>query len=397
MRRALMSCVIVVVAVVVQLTVLNRLPLPGGAPPDLVLLAVVALALTGGSMQGMVLGFAAGLALDIAPPASHVIGQYALVLCLVGYLCGKLAGELDRSVWFPLAAVAGGAVGGAALYAAVGMILGDPRITWPAMRHVLPPSVIYDVLLSPFVLYGMMRAARWVTGAARGRDGALPVGQLAGQARAIGQARAPGVAPSGTPVAAPRLRLSAQRQPDGWIGGARLPAWRHAASQAQRERPGQLASHGRGGHGRGGLRSLRFGGDRHGRPPHRAGQGHGIAGSPARGGPRSSGGQARVRFGARRGDGVFGGGSLIGRQGGAGRTGAGRTGAGRSGSGRGASPRFRRKLGATQLGGSSFSGSSLGGKSLSGKSLGGRRSAIARLRRGRSTVWRIGGKRTGGY
>ena len=59
------------------------------------LFAVVALALTGGPLPGLLTGFLAGLALDVAPPASHAIGQYALVFCVVGYACGRLAGLGD--------------------------------------------------------------------------------------------------------------------------------------------------------------------------------------------------------------------------------------------------------------------------------------------------------------
>ena len=46
----------------------RRAPLPGGVAPDLVLLVVVALALSSGPMPGLITGFCAGLALDIAPP-----------------------------------------------------------------------------------------------------------------------------------------------------------------------------------------------------------------------------------------------------------------------------------------------------------------------------------------
>ena len=73
MRRLLISCAVVAVALLAQLTFINRLALPGGTGPDLVLLAVVALALTGGPLPGMLTGFLAGLALDVAPPASHTI------------------------------------------------------------------------------------------------------------------------------------------------------------------------------------------------------------------------------------------------------------------------------------------------------------------------------------
>ena len=160
MRRFLLSVVLVLVALVLQLTVLDRLPLPGGVTPDLVLLVVVALALSNGPLAGTITGFAAGLALDIAPPASHLIGVYALVLCLVGYFCGRVAADLESTVLLPLAASAVGAAGGAALYAGLGILLGDPDVTGQAVRHVLPETVLYDVLLSPFVLYAVALASR---------------------------------------------------------------------------------------------------------------------------------------------------------------------------------------------------------------------------------------------
>jgi len=78
-------------AVIVQLTVVNRLPLPGGIAPDLVLLLVTAVAVCTGPMTGLLTGFAGGLALDIAPPATHYAGEYALVFCLAGYFAAKVA------------------------------------------------------------------------------------------------------------------------------------------------------------------------------------------------------------------------------------------------------------------------------------------------------------------
>src|SRR5216683_5201470 len=151
----------------------------------------------------------------------------------------------------------------------------------------------------------------------------------AAQVRARVQGRAPGHPQP------PRLRLSAQR-PDGRTDGGRSATWRAAASQPTRERPGQRGGHGR----RGGLRSLRFGGDLHGSPL--GGPGHGVGGGSARGGQGNRNGAARVRFGGRRGDGVFGGGSrgggsVTGRQAAARRPGA--------------SPRFRRRPGDGSVGG----------------------------------------------
>ena len=52
MRRAAFSTGLLLLAILVQLTVFDNLRLPGGAGPDLVLVVVVALALTGGPLEG---------------------------------------------------------------------------------------------------------------------------------------------------------------------------------------------------------------------------------------------------------------------------------------------------------------------------------------------------------
>ena len=80
LRRALVPLAFLVLAVLAQVTMVNRLPLPGGASPDLVLLVVTALAVTGGPVPGMLAGFAGGLALDLAPPVSDLAGEYGLRL-----------------------------------------------------------------------------------------------------------------------------------------------------------------------------------------------------------------------------------------------------------------------------------------------------------------------------
>jgi rod shape-determining protein MreD len=309
MRRFLLPVVLLLVALVVQLTVFDRLPLPGGVAPDLVLLVVVALALNSGPMTGMICGFCAGLALDIAPPSGHLIGLYALVFCLLGYLCGLVSAELESSVLLPLAASAVGAAAGAALYAAVGIVLGNPDVTGPAVRHVLPLSVLYDVLLSPFVLFGVAlayRLAARLTGAVR------PSREPAAARTAAGL---------GTPALlagrAPRLRAVATRPQDGWIGGG---GWLAASAELARTRPvsvrlnfggirtaatpapAKSASTGNG------VARVRFGGSRTAATPARAKSAGGVtrvrfggsrtAATPAR--AKSAGGVTRVRFGGSR-------------------------------------------------------------------------------------------------
>jgi len=239
-RRILLATAAILAAVLVQVTVLNNVPFPGGAGPNLVLVAVVAMALAAGPRDGAIIGFAAGLALDIAPPASGLLGQSALVFCLVGYGCGRLRLALERSAWLPLAGVALGATAGEALYALTGVIFGDPDVTWQAVRQVLPAAIFYDLLISPFVLYAVALAgayARWGTDSApagllSGRElAASGAGLLAGGAG--GAVRDTGAGRS------PRLRAAGHRA-DGWIGGGRDQPGQRTGPWVDRPRPLRL-------------------------------------------------------------------------------------------------------------------------------------------------------------
>jgi len=208
-RKALAALILVIAlfaAVVVQLTVVNRLPLPDGAAPDLVLLLVAAIAVFTGPVTGAVVGFAGGLALDIAPPAAHYAGQDALVFCLVGYAAARVVrviwnttGERDPIITFTVMATAVAA--GEAGKAALGMMLSDPDVTRAAVTRVLPTAILYDLLLAPFVYWLVAFVAR----------GAVTWGTSRERAPVPGFGRAGRLAPvfrQASAGAAPRLRLA---------------------------------------------------------------------------------------------------------------------------------------------------------------------------------------------
>jgi rod shape-determining protein MreD len=225
--RGLISSVVVAVAVVVQLTVVDRIAFPGGAGPNLVLLAVAALALAGGPLTGLLIGFWGGLALDVAPPGSHFTGQNALVFCLIGYACGLLAdhssgdssADQGHTALFEIVVTAAGAVCGEALVALLGVMLSDPRVTWPAITHVLPAAVAYDVLLSPFVLYAAAASLRLAGTRGEGR----PVGWSASQVRTPVPGANQGAIRQLAAGNGPRLRLSDRDKGPGAIRGPRGP------------------------------------------------------------------------------------------------------------------------------------------------------------------------------
>ena len=230
MLRGLISIAAVAFAVIVQLTIVDRIAFPGGTGPDLVLLAVAALALASGPLAGALIGFCAGLAMDVAPPGSHFVGQDALVFCLIGYACGLAADpparegapEEGHTALFEIMVTAIAAVCGEALAGLLGAMLSDPRVTWPAIKHVLPVAVVYDVLLCPFVLYAVAAALR--------------LAGTPGRARATAPSLRAAPGPSGLAHPTPRLRLSQSGRGGGLIGSA------GSAARARRAGPWPSAS-----------------------------------------------------------------------------------------------------------------------------------------------------------
>ncbi|MCP9959022.1 MULTISPECIES: rod shape-determining protein MreD [Streptomyces] len=160
-NRILLSSTLVTVALVVQVSVLARLQLPG-AVPDLLLLTVLGLSMVYGHVGGALVGFGAGLLADLAPPADHAVGRYALVLCVVGYVAGLTRPETGqpRSAAGPMAVVAAAAVGSTLLYAGVGALVGDTGARHVGLVSLILTAVVYDLLLTPFTLPWIMALAR---------------------------------------------------------------------------------------------------------------------------------------------------------------------------------------------------------------------------------------------
>jgi rod shape-determining protein MreD len=150
-RRGLLTTAVVFTALILQAAVVNRLPLPGGRP-DLPVVVVVALALVGGPSYGAVLGFAVGLGADVLPPADHTLGRLALAYAIVGYLAGLVEDVEERSVLTTVAVVGIASAVAVILFAGIGALVGDNRITAAAVTRSLGATVIYDVVLAPFVV-----------------------------------------------------------------------------------------------------------------------------------------------------------------------------------------------------------------------------------------------------
>jgi rod shape-determining protein MreD len=157
--RVMLSSLLVLTAAVLQVTVVNRLPLPG-AGPDLVLLVVIGLAVVVGPTAGASIGFAAGLLVDLMPPTATEVGRWALVFCIIGYIAGQIQVDAKRSALIVLGTVAGLAALSVLLFAGLGLLFGDSRISRDLVVSTMVSSVLYDLLLAPFVIPGVMALTR---------------------------------------------------------------------------------------------------------------------------------------------------------------------------------------------------------------------------------------------
>ncbi len=221
---------------IIQLTILNGLPLPGGGTADLILLGVICVGLIGGPRPGVAAGFWLGLALDLAPPAATVPGLYALVLCLAGYAAGRLGRRADVSVArvFSVVTVAAVvtvvAVGAEMAVAGLSLALGSLQAVPAALAPVLLSSVLYDIACIPLVVPIAVRVAAAVHVAGAAGPGTRPRSRI-------------------VPVK-PVMPVGAV----GWLAGP--SASRHARRQARRQqdRLAVALSAGGAGGGRGGSR-----------------------------------------------------------------------------------------------------------------------------------------------
>ncbi|PAZ12457.1 rod shape-determining protein MreD [Streptomyces sp. SA15] len=216
-NRILLSTSLVVVALVLQVSVLARLHLPG-AVPDLLLLTVLGLAMVYGHVGGALVGFGAGLLADLAPPADHAAGRYALVLSVIGYAAGLIKPENGRlkSATGPMLVVVATAIGSTLLYAGVGALVGDTAARHVGLPSLLFTAALYDLLLAPFVVPGIMALAR------RAENDPL--------AESASSAKKPDIS-SGWLSGGTGLRIGGQR---GGLGGLKVKAARARTARAGR-------------------------------------------------------------------------------------------------------------------------------------------------------------------
>jgi rod shape-determining protein MreD len=129
-----------------------------GAKGDVVMLLPIAAGIAGGRERGAIVGFIAGLSLDLVVHGTPT-GFFALGYTLVGYVVGMLqAGVLRAAWWIPVVTALGGSVLGVLTLAVVGKFIGIEGLF--NVNHLARVCIVVAVLNALLVL-PMMRVTKW--------------------------------------------------------------------------------------------------------------------------------------------------------------------------------------------------------------------------------------------
>lgn len=159
------SAAVVIGALVLQVCLFSQFSYEG-ARPEVMILVAIAAGFTAGPEQGAILGFAAGLALDVM--LTTPFGLSALVYAIVGYATGSVTVSVVRSAWWIATIVAlVGSATGMVLYALVGAVLGEPTLSGPSLATIVVVVSGINAVLAPLASVAM----RWARtdGVDRGR------------------------------------------------------------------------------------------------------------------------------------------------------------------------------------------------------------------------------------
>lgn len=148
--------VVILVALVLQVSLFARFSYDG-ARPDVMILLALAGGFAMGSERGAVVGFASGLAFDVV--LTTPLGLSALVYTLVGYGIGAVGSTVIRSSsWIVPAVALVGSAAGMVLYAVVAEVLGQAALTGPPLTAIVVVVSTVNAVLAPVAV----RAMRWV-------------------------------------------------------------------------------------------------------------------------------------------------------------------------------------------------------------------------------------------
>lgn len=105
LTRSLVILTLLLLASAIEVTWLTPLGLPGATPP-LVMVIVIGTATQRTPNRAALVGFVAGLIVDVMPPAVTPLGVSAFAFALLAYVVSNMRDLMENSVGIPLVTVA---------------------------------------------------------------------------------------------------------------------------------------------------------------------------------------------------------------------------------------------------------------------------------------------------
>nr|WP_294492260.1 rod shape-determining protein MreD [uncultured Mediterraneibacter sp.] len=154
-RRFVVTAVILLAAYLLQTSVFPALEI-AGVKPNLLLIVTAAFGFMRGSREGMLVGFAAGLLVDIQ--FGNMIGFYALIYLITGYVNGIFEQiYFDEDIKLPLFLIAGSdLLYGGAVYFLTFLLRSDFNFLYYLNRIIIPEmiyTIVITIVVYPLLLY----------------------------------------------------------------------------------------------------------------------------------------------------------------------------------------------------------------------------------------------------
>jgi rod shape-determining protein MreD len=148
--KILFKGAIIVVALLIQLTLINAITILG-IKPDLIMVVVVIFSLLKGEKEGTISGFASGLLQDIF--STGLLGINALAKTVVGFTCGILREKIfHEHILFliPVITFIASFIQSILIFFLLRTFGIEYNLIW-SLKQVALPEALYSSLLSPFV------------------------------------------------------------------------------------------------------------------------------------------------------------------------------------------------------------------------------------------------------
>lgn len=154
-RRIIVTAVIFLAAYLMQTAVFPALEI-AGVKPNLMLIVTASFGFMRGSREGMLVGFASGLLIDIQ--SGDMIGFYSLIYLVTGYVNGIFEQiYFDEDIKLPLFLIAGSDIlYGGAVYFLTFLLRSDFNFLFYLNRIIIPETIytiVITLVIYPLLLY----------------------------------------------------------------------------------------------------------------------------------------------------------------------------------------------------------------------------------------------------